>query len=177
MINGGLVLLRPLEKEDVFKIPEWRNRKEVRKNYITQAPLSKSKQGAWFDEYQESKDKMMFAIEAENQYIGVIWLYDIDHINQFANIGILIGEEACWGKGYGSDSVKVLSSYAFCELNLRRITAYVLEYNKASIEMFLKNGYQLEGCLREARYYQSEFWDVLILGLLRDEFLATLSKE
>lgn len=177
MIKGKKVSLRPLEKEDIYKIVEWRNQEGVRTNFLDSGLLSKYAQEAWYEQYQKHfqqyqkyNDRLIFAIEAENQYIGITWLYDINHRNQNATIGMLIGDKNFWGKGYGTDAIWALTRYAFDEMNLRRINGYIVEYNKGSLRMVEKNGYKVEGCMRKAYYAHSQFWDVKVVGILKEEF-------
>lgn len=61
-----------------------------------------------------------------------------------AELGYWLGEPY-WGKGIVTEAVKMISSYGFNELKIERIFAGVFDFNKASINVLQKNGYQLEG--------------------------------
>ena len=61
--------------------------------------------------------------------------------------------------------------YAFNKMNLHRLEAEAIEYNKASISMLEKFGFVLEGTLREAKYSDGKYWGVYRYGLLRQEYL------
>jgi RimJ/RimL family protein N-acetyltransferase len=56
-----------------------------------------------------------------------------------AEIGYWIGKPY-WGKGYASFAVQHLLAFAFSQLQLNRVYAHVLDYNKASQKVLEKNG-------------------------------------
>jgi len=74
------------------------------------------------------------------------------------------------GKGLGLVMLKNALKFGFEELNLNRITAEVYEYNTASNNVLLKLGFKEEGRLRKAKFHKSRFWDIIIYGLLNEEF-------
>lgn len=74
------------------------------------------------------------------------------------------------GKGLGLAMLKSAIKFGFEEMNLNRFTAEVYEYNIPSINILLKLGFKEEGKLRKAKFHKSEFWDIIIYGLLKEEF-------
>jgi ribosomal-protein-alanine N-acetyltransferase len=93
-------------------------------------------------EYRKSSviDSLMF--------VGVISLKDIDRVNKKASLGYWLGEEY-WGKGIATKSVRFIISYAFSELGLQEIYAYVFSENKPSIRVLEKNGMSQIGEVNE----------------------------
>ena len=87
-------------------------------------------------------------------------------------VGIGIGERERWGKGYGTDAMKVILRYAFQELNLRRVSLSTFEYNPRAIRSYEKAGFRHEGRLRKFLLREGQRWDMLIMGILREEWLA-----
>lgn len=91
-----------------------------------------------------------FAITVENEAVGGIGLTtgrDVERIS--AEVGYWLGE-AHWGKGIISSALKGVVDYGFNELKLRRIFAVPLEQNTASRRVLEKNGFDLEGILRNS---------------------------
>jgi RimJ/RimL family protein N-acetyltransferase len=88
-------------------------------------------------------------------------------------IGIGLGERAYWGKGYGSDALRVLLRFAFQELNLHRVTLNVFEYNTRALKTYERLGFTIEGTVREALLRDGRRWDLIFMGLLRQEWEAT----
>jgi RimJ/RimL family protein N-acetyltransferase len=109
---------------------------------------------------------------ADNLLLGDIGLYVIgDWMPRDAFVGLGIGEREYWGRGYGTDAMKVILRYGFTELNLRRVTLNVFEYNPRAIRSYEKVGFQHEGRLRSALLRDGKRWDMLYMGILREEWM------
>ncbi len=119
-------------------------------------------------------DRVGFAIRtlADDRLIGLIGLYVISWVNREAFMGIQIGERDYWGKGYGTDALRVLLRYAFDELNLDRISLSVLEGNERAMRSYEKCGFRYEGRERKVWAYDGRRWDEVYMGLLREEWAA-----
>lgn len=89
-----------------------------------------------------------------------------------AFVGIGIGEREFWSKGYGTDAMRVILRYAFEELNLRRVALDTFEYNPRAIRSYEKAGFVHEGQARQFLYREGRRWDLLFMGILREEWLA-----
>lgn len=87
-------------------------------------------------------------------------------------VGIAIGGREEWGKGYGTDAMKVILRYAFQELNLRRVSLDTFEYNPRALRSYEKAGFVYEGRAREFLYREGQRWDLIFMGILREEWLA-----
>lgn len=72
-----------------------------------------------------------------------------------------------WNKGIATKAVAEIIPLAFNELNITRITGYVFEPNVASAKVLEKNGFVLEGVMRNAAIKDSKLYNILHYGLLR----------
>ena len=88
-----------------------------------------------------------------------------------AFVGIGIGNRNDWSKGYGSDAMKIILRFAFTELNLRRVTLNVFEYNPRAIRSYEKTGFRHEGRMRNALLRNGKRWDMFYMGILREEWM------
>lgn len=86
-------------------------------------------------------------------------------------VGISIGEREDWGRGYGTDLMKLLLRFAFTEVNLRRMTLTVFEYNPRAIRSYEKVGFRHEGRFRNFLNREGRRWDMLFMGILREDWL------
>jgi RimJ/RimL family protein N-acetyltransferase len=97
---------------------------------------------------------------------GVLW----SHGDAFVGIGIGIREY--WGKGYGTDAMGLILRYAFCELNLQRVSLNVFEYNPRAIRTYEKLGFIHEGQSRGVLRRDGRRYNLIFMGILREEWLA-----
>jgi RimJ/RimL family protein N-acetyltransferase len=67
--------------------------------------------------------------------------------------------------------MKLVLRYAFLELNLRRVTLNVFEYNERAIRSYEKAGFRLEGSQRQAIQREGRRWDMVYMGILREEWM------
>ena len=104
--------------------------------------------------------------------IGFIGLFDLYMQHGDALVAIALGERAYWGKGYGTDAMRVILRYSFNELNLRRVGLIVFEYNPRAIRSYEKVGFVPEGRARGPILREGKRWDFLYMGILREEWLA-----
>lgn len=128
-------------------------------------------------ESEEGRSLFHFAIrtrpedgKTEERLVGFAEVYSIEWSNGVAWLRLGIGDPQDWGRGYGSDALRLLLRYAFDELNLRRVSALVPEYNRAALHLAQKACFVEEVRRREALNRDGRRWDLLHLGLLRSEW-------
>ena len=174
MIRGEKTHLRALEKSDVAKVWEWMNDDEVMRFYgdpCNTQSLAEVEQ--WFARLQEASgySSKQFIIETEEGIpIGRIFYEYLDIKHNRTELGILIGEKEYWGKGYGTDAIIAFLDYLFNELGLHRVYLIVQSHNTRASRCYEKCGFIQEGILRHHGFSRGEYYDDLIMGILRDEF-------
>ena len=107
---------------------------------------------------------------ADDTLIGFIGLMGVSGTHGDAWVYIAIGDRAYWGKGYGTDAMRVLLHYAFTELNLHRVSLGVFEYNPRAIRSYEKVGFVVEGHSREELHRDGKYWDDILMGILREDW-------
>ena len=120
-----------------------------------------------------------FAIRtlSDDRLIGLIGLYTTSPAQREASLGVQIGERDYWGKGYGTDALRVLLRYAFAELNLARVSLSFLEGNDRAQRSYEKCGFKYEGRERQAWAYEGRRWDEIHMGLLCEEWREMSSQQ
>lgn len=108
----------------------------------------------------------------EGPLIGFARVYRIEWSHSTGMLELGIGDPQLWGKGYGTQALDLVLTFSFRELNLYRLTAQIPEYNHRALVLFEKAGFAEEVRRRKAIQRVHRRWDVLHLGLLRDEWLA-----
>jgi RimJ/RimL family protein N-acetyltransferase len=109
-------------------------------------------------------------VSAENRHIGSVGLMKINHREQNAELGIVIGDKTQWGRGYGREAIELLLPYGFFTLNLHRIFLRVDATHAAAMRCYTRCGFVEEGRLRDAIFHQGRFEDQLLMSVLRPEY-------
>lgn len=113
----------------------------------------------------------------DDQVIGFLDLGGIDWTAGNAWVGIGIGPREFWGKGYGTDAMNVLLRFGFEQLNLKRVTLNVFEYNERAVQSYKKAGFKEEGRLRQWMQRGGERYDLIFMGIMREEWEAVQQLE
>lgn len=173
MLLGEKVYLAPLEKSDSDKFFEWINNRSLVIKNSNYKPIDKVLHENWFNSIVKNETVRIFAIRKKDDemLIGSCQLYSIDWINSSAELQIRIGAEGERGQGLGTETVRVLLSYAFKDLNLHRVYLHVYENNLPAIKTYEKTGFTREGILREANFIDGEYVNIILMSVLRQEWL------
>lgn len=117
-----------------------------------------------------SNAKMYALIDVEsNKHIGNIKLGNIDYINKRSEVGLIIGDRNFWGKGYATEAIKAIVSYAFDELCLNKINAGMYVGNIGSYKAFLRAGFKLDCIQREHFCRNGVFEDSYLMSILKNK--------
>lgn len=176
MLIGKSIILRPLKIEDLPKTNEWRNDIElIRLTQGIRFPKTIEMDEAWFNHALSDvgNKNIYFGIDEieSGEFIGIIQLNNIDYISGTAIWGFIIGEQKHRGKGYSVEAPRLMFDYAFKVLNIRKIFAYTVVLNKATLRMHEKIGnFKQEGKLEKHFYFDGQYYDILILSLFRDDY-------
>ena len=109
-----------------------------------------------------------FRILSGGAHIGNIRLSAIDRKNARCEIAILIGDKMQWGKGIAPVAIELASRHAFKKLGMRKISAIILEPNRASLRTFKKAGFAAEGILRSHYRYGRGYVDAVVMTRFAD---------
>lgn len=165
-------------KKDLMNICNQANR-EYLANRLPY-PYKESDADWWLDMIckLEGKEGIFRAIFFDNQCVGNITIEKkSDVFSKDAEIGYLLIDDVK-GKGIMSQAVKTICEIAFDELDITRISGSVFKPNIASIKVLKKNGFVVEGTMKEAVYKNNNFYDLVILGLRKDKKVEiTVSKK
>jgi RimJ/RimL family protein N-acetyltransferase len=175
ILTGEKVKLVPFEAERDSKIfAGWRNNSEYLRLMDGDVALhfSIEKMKKWIEENELSDKFAFFIIKAkdDDQVIGEIGLsgFKGNHCNAF--VGISIGEPDNWGKGYGTDAMRVILRYGFGILNLNHVSLTVFEYNMRGVRSYEKAGFKHEGIQRQFLNRDGRRWDMYRMGILKSEW-------
>jgi len=171
-LEGKKVNLRPFSKDEVPTLTRWINDPAIRDFIAATFPQTERQEEEWFNKMGTDDKNVILAIETkEGVLIGSMGIHHINWRDRVCTTGALIGEKECWGKGYGTDAKMFLLDYIFNTLNLRKVCSSVVAFNERSLKYSLHCGYQPEGTRRQHVFKRGKYWDIIELGLFREEWL------
>ena len=101
-------------------------------------------------------------------FIGAIDIREEEYPQQ-REIGYWLGVPY-WGKGFGTEAVRLAISFAFQYLDAFQVSAVVFVGNEASKRVLTKNGFLFDRTLRRQSLKRGEWKDEWIYTLSRDEW-------
>lgn len=148
--------LRPLESRDFRHVKEWLEDESLLSLLIVEPP----RLDMWFYTYIIELD--------DGTPVGWVDIFNVDEINRNAEVGMAIPNGR--GRGLSVRVMRRIARIAFNELGLRRLTCRILSTNKTALALAPKAGFKREGVQRQACYQDGRFVDVVIFGMLAEEW-------
>jgi RimJ/RimL family protein N-acetyltransferase/ADP-ribose pyrophosphatase YjhB (NUDIX family) len=169
-LTDGVVTLRPWRDDDVDAaiaghdrvIADWFGFPEVRPTREEQVEAI----ARWRRGWAEGRTTVNFLVEAEGAIVGNVEVRTkSDQIGELSWV-LYAGHR---GRGYAVRAVRVLVDWAFEELGLVRIEAYVNNANEASKRVATRSGLHREGIMRGREILQGERHDTVLYARLRTD--------
>jgi RimJ/RimL family protein N-acetyltransferase len=172
-ILGDKVALGPLRRDLLPTYTRWMNDFEVIRTLgVPVQPMTAEAEEAWFERASRSDGSLVhFTIyeRATLRPVGNTGLDPIDRRHQTATFGILIGEKDCWGKGYGTETTRLMLDYAFNLLGVHNVMLSVFSYNERGIRAYRRAGFKEIGRRREAHRLGQTAYDVVLMDCLASD--------
>lgn len=169
MYYGEKVCLRAYKEEDIQKAAAFVNDKELKKLLVTSVPFPMTlwEEADWVKSQKGGKNgEYNFAIEdlETKEYIGGCGINEVNWLTRVAVVGIMIGDKDYWGRGYGTDAMKVLMKFIFEEMNMNKIRLSTFSFNERAIKSYKKCGYEIEGVLKNEIFKEGKYYDEVIMS-------------
>ncbi len=177
ILETSRLLLRPLKLDDAPLVSKLAGRREIADTTISiPHPYSEEQAREWIASHGGTNGagkEIVFAItlSATGQLVGSVGLRDIDKEHSQAEMGCWVAVEA-WSKGYATEASSAAVRFGFEELQLNRIYAHHMVRNPASGRVLEKIGMKREGLLRQRVRKWDVFEDVIVLAILREDWLV-----
>jgi RimJ/RimL family protein N-acetyltransferase len=176
LFTGVLVRLTAEQPETDSKIlAEWSRDTEYQR-LLEVHPVRPHTAAFFKKRFESAQTPTFFAFamrrRTDDALLGTIMLMHVNYTHGDGMVGIGIGKREEWGKGYGSDAMNVILRFAFQELNLHRVSLLTLGSNTRAIRSYEKCGFVHEGRMRGAEHRGGARDDVIVMGIVRDEWLA-----
>ncbi|MGQ9548377.1 MAG: GNAT family N-acetyltransferase, partial [Roseiflexus sp.] len=143
IVPGSRVFLSVLQRADVPVFARWFSDLELTV-YLGQGGMAYTleQEEEWYARVSRDTSIKIFTIitRDDRRIIGTVSLTNINYRRQCAELGIAIGDKAAWGKGFGSEAVRLMCDYGFTFLNLYAIYLWHWGYNRRAHQAYLKSG-------------------------------------
>lgn len=168
-IVGQRIYLSPMNVDDLETYVKWFNDSNVTDGLgATPRVTSFDGEREWI---RVNSSKYQFAIVSleDDQLLGNCGIEAIDSVEQSAEVGLFIGDEANRNKGLGTEVLKLLVDYGFDTLNLHNIMLKVFSFNERAIKCYKKVGFKEIGRRRESYFLHGKYHDQVFMDILRSD--------
>lgn len=107
-------------------------------------------------------------IEMDEKAIGFCYSYDYRTDGTVKTVVCILPEYR--EKGIGAMGELLFIDELLKTYPIRKVYNHIFSYNKQSLQSNLDGGFQIEGQLKEYRYYNGEYSDLYILSIERNQF-------
>ncbi len=165
---GKKIYFKALSVDDVNEIHEYASNKDVSRfiGWKLMGSIEESKmhiEKMLKEELAKSHLYASVSLKSNNKVIATVMIFNFDHNASHAEIGYVFHQDY-WGKGYCTEAVSLISNFAFNTLKLHKLHARVADENIGSSKVLEKNGFELEGRLRDHYFIENKYYDCLLYG-------------
>ncbi|MCM1192593.1 MAG: GNAT family N-acetyltransferase [Butyrivibrio sp.] len=171
-VDGEIgIYLRPMTEQDTDNIIAWRNREDVRRNFIYREPFTRAGHENWIKTMIQTGRavQMIICDLSSEQPLGSVYIRDVDRVHNKAEYGMFIGVPEARGRGIGTASVRLMLRYCFEEAGLHRVYMRVLAENRQSFRSCEKGGFVQEGYLRDDVCIDGEYHDIIWMAAVKHD--------
>ena len=163
--------IRPFTNDDIGRISKIANDRRISDNLRDTFPHPYTHQDSEFfiTEIVANQNPLEnFAVCSDDVLVGTIGIHPLhDVYRNTGELGYWIGVDY-WGQGIISKAIPLMLNYGFNTVGYHRIEAGVFDYNQGSIKALERNGFTLEGILREQAIKNGKFMDIHMYAKLKN---------
>lgn len=169
MIEKPTAQLRPMTKDDLKRVLEWRNHPDVRMFMYTTTEITPKEHSAWFAKSNADPKFHLLIFEINGRPQGFVSFHE--SINgKIAEWGFYMAPDA--PRGNGSLFGQTALAYAFEQLGLYKVCGKALASNARSIKFHEKLGFNREGFFQDQHFDSEHYHNVAYYGLLKRDWDA-----
>jgi UDP-4-amino-4,6-dideoxy-N-acetyl-beta-L-altrosamine N-acetyltransferase len=164
------VRMRAPKPEDSAQMLAWRNQPEIRRWMYTSHVIAPDEHDRWFAGALADPTRRYWIVELEGAPIGLANLADLSPIHRRTAWAYYLADSSVLGKGIGAYVEYFVIEYVFGELGLAKLCCEVLIENEAVWKLHEAFGFRREGLLRQHIWKDGAPSDVVVLGLLAQDW-------
>jgi UDP-4-amino-4,6-dideoxy-N-acetyl-beta-L-altrosamine N-acetyltransferase len=161
---------RRISEGDLDQLRAWRTSPAVTKYLLSDPIITAESQRKWWDSVKDHTTYKCWIVNVDGTDAGYCDLASFDAVNRKADPGIYIGNEEFRGQGLARHVMLNQQRHAFEHFGLNKLYGPVMAANSATIAAVLRVGFVLEGYLHDYVYKNDRYWDVVMIGLLRERW-------
>ena len=170
-IMGEGVTLRRLERGDLPDIRRWLDDPELRVLVGATGAMPEGDAEKWFARADADPSRIWYVIVTDDdRVVGEAGLLRLVPEWRTTDMTIIIGEKECRGRGFGTETGRLLLDLAFNYLGLHRVAIGVVGFNEAALSFWKKLGFREEGVQRDGYFHDGAFHDFVMMCILEDEW-------
>jgi RimJ/RimL family protein N-acetyltransferase len=171
--TGKRVRLRGIEPDDWTEFRRFAVDEE-RLGDLLHPPRSAESFRIWAKEQAVADshgDCFRLAIEAMHtgELVGAVGSGRADACSGWFEYGVTLSADHR-GKGYAAEAVVILMRFMFAERRYHKCQARIFAHNEASLAFHRRLGFVEEGRLRDQVFFAGRHHDLVMMGMLADEF-------
>jgi diamine N-acetyltransferase len=173
---GETIYLRPLESDDGPDAARWFRGAETEGRLAGGLPVSEEAARRLIETLTRDERQVGMAVarRADDRVVGVIRLYRLNPQRRSGGYRLALAPTSDLGRG-GVDAItrqatRLVLAYAFETLNLNRIYVHGFASDRAARTRYEKVGFTEEGILRQEAFQDGRYEDVVVMGILREEW-------
>ena len=173
--RGDLVLLRDWLASDVDAFVRWMTHGEWRLFDAPWEDVNANWDRDWFVRQFKRKDKSWLSARAviatpEGIPLGWVNRYGEKENPHVCCVGIDICEDAYLNRGLGTEALRLWIDHLFATSDVHKLALETWSFNPRMIRVAEKAGFVYEGRQREVQPWQGQWLDLMLFGLLREEW-------
>ena len=188
-LRGRQIVLRDWIMEDMVPFAHWLQPghmwKELDAPYYAlpppenvQAMIAGYRDAIIHNDWPTPRTELVIAVASSNRMIGQVTQRWVSEETLWPEIGIVIYDPDCWGKGKGYEALQLWCNYLWASHpNVIRLDLRTWSGNVGMMKLAQKLGFKEEARFRKARIVNDEYFDGLGYGVLREEWQARYPNE
>ncbi len=161
---------RRMTETDLEMVMCWRMRPDITRFMNTDPQLTVDGQRAWFEGIRKREDVRYWIIYVDGESAGVINIANIDIANRRCEWGYYVAEKRVRSLQLAVALEYNLYEHVFNVIHMNRLSYEVLAFNKQVIKLHELCGSKIEGIMRQHVYKNGQYHDVVLFGMLAEDW-------
>lgn len=172
-LTGDRVLLRPIVAADANAMWADLHDEESRRLTGTHQTFERSVVEQWCATRIDQRDRLDMAVidRATGAWAGEVVINELDEDNLACGYRIALGPGGR-NRGLGTEATRMIVDHVFDTIDeprIHRLELEVFAFNPRAMAVYEKVGFVREGVRRDALYWDGEFVDTVVMGIIRSD--------